>query len=184
MTHLKSAGPLTAALAGTVVLAGCQVTSERQALGPSGQPVQPRVQYAPVAAQGTAQDQRMIAGREVQILTTGNGHAVLVDGHVVANDTEDDRVVIQGVYHGGGRTYVLVSEQSGGIACPSMYQAIDLSGSVPIASPQIGNCSDLPRVSVVGGGLRVSLPAFRASLPGANLIPAKVYSFRDGQLTR
>ena len=109
-------------------------------------------------------------------MARGNGHQVVVDGRVLANDTEDDRVLIQDAYKGSGRTYVLIAEQSGGNACPSLYQAIDLSGGAPIASPQFGNCSDVPRVGVVGGALRVSVPAFRAA-------PAATYVFRDGRLS-
>lgn len=128
------------------------------------------------ATTGTVQDQRVINGHTVQIMAQGNGHQIVVDGRVLANDTEDDRVLIQGVYKGGGRTYVLVAEQSGGNACPSLYQAIDLNGGTPVASPRFGNCSDVPRISVVGGALRVSVPAFRAA-------PAATYVFRDGSLS-
>jgi len=121
------------------------------------------------------QEQKVVAGRTVQIVSTGRGHAIVVDGRVLANDADDDRVIIQGVYQGGGRTYVLIEEQSGGTACPSLYQAVDLSASAAAVSPQIGNCSDLPRVSVLGGALRVSVPAFRAA-------PAKAFTFKDGRV--
>lgn len=130
--------------------------------------------FIPVIATGSTQDQRVIAGHTVQILAQGSGHQVAVDGRVLATDVEDDRVVIESVHQGGGRTYVLVAEQSGGNACPSLYQAIDLSG-VPVISPRIGNCSDIPRVSVVGGALRLFVPGFRAA-------PAERYVFRDGRL--
>ena len=130
----------------------------------------------PAAATGTVQDQHVIEGHTVQIMAQGNGHQVVVDDRVLANDTEDDRVLIQDVYRGGGRTYVLIAEQSGGNACPSFYQAVDLSGGTPVASPRFGNCSDVPRVGVVGGALRVSVPAFRAA-------PAATYVFRDGRLS-
>ena len=99
-----------------------------------------------------------------------------MDGRVLANDADDNRVLIQDVYKGGGRTYVLIAEQSGGSACPSLYQAIDLSGGTPVASPRFGNCSDVPRVGVVGGALQVSVPAFRAA-------PDATYVFRDGRLS-
>ncbi len=109
----------------------------------------------PVRNAGAAPDQRVVHGHTVQLAAVAGGHQVLVDGRVVATDEQDDRVVIQGVYEGRGRAYVLVEEQSGGNACPSMFQAIDLTGSAPFASPQFGNCSDLPRVSVVNGALAV-----------------------------
>ena len=129
-----------------------------------------------VLAAGPAQEQRVVAGHTVQILAQGNGHQIIVDGRLLANDVDDDRVVIQSVHQGGGRTYILIAEQSGGNACPSLYQALDLSGPVPAISPQLGNCSDLPRVSIVGGALRVAVSAFRAA-------PAATYVFRDGHLS-
>lgn len=186
------AGPYGPALLLSVTLltAGCQVGTDPygrtvlstptlgRALGltsqPGLRPIPPHV--IPAATTGAVQDQRVIEGHTVQIMARGNGHQVVVDGRVLANDTEDDRVLIQDAYKGSGRTYVLIAEQSGGNACPSLYQAIDLSGGAPIASPQFGNCSDVPRVGVVGGALRVSVPAFRAA-------PAATYVFRDGRLS-
>ena len=166
-------------------IVGCQVGTDQngrtvmstptlgRALGSSQQ--RSGAPAMPVAMGGTVQEQRTVAGRTVRIISSGNGHVIAVDGRVLANDTEDDRVVIQGVYQGGGRAYMLISEQSGGTACPSMYQVLDLSGSIPIVSPQFGNCSDLPRTSVVDRALSVSVPAFRAA-------PAKVFMFREGHL--
>lgn len=174
-----------------LLLGGCQVRTDPygrtvlstptlgQALGLAPQPgIQARPGYAtPVATAGVVQEQRVVAGHTVQVAKVGFSHQIVVDGRVLATDTEDDRVLIQGVHQGGGRVYVLVAEQSGGTACPSMYQAIDLSGALPAISPQIGNCSDIPRVSVVDGALRVSVLAFRAA-------PARTFVFRDGRLSR
>lgn len=169
-------------------LAGCQVATDPygrtimsthtlgQAMGISGQSARPSIPHTPIVASGPVQEQRVVAGRTVQVVSTEGGHAIVVDGRVLANDADDDRVIIQGVYQGGGRTYVLIAEQSGGTACPSMFQVVDLS-SVPVVSPQIGNCSDLPRISVVGGALRVAVPAFRAA-------PGRTYTFKDGNLGR
>lgn len=136
-----------------------------------------RVPYAMPSAAAAARDRRVVAGRTVEVAAAGTAHRIVVDGQVLATDADDDRVAIQGVHQGGGRTYVLVGEQSGGNACPSMYQAVDLSGGAPAISPQFGNCSDLPRVSVGNGTLRISVPAFRSA-------PAASYAFRDGRLTR
>ena len=169
---------LSVALAASLFLGGCQVATD-----PYGRTVMstPTLGQAlgltPVAATGPVQIQRVVAGKTVQVVATGNGHAILVDGRVLATDEQDDRVVIQGVHEGGGRTYVLVEEQSGGNACPSMFQAIDLSSTTPVISPQFGNCNDLPRVSVSNGALRVAVPAFRAAR-------AAVFTFRDGRLSR
>lgn len=170
-----------------LVAAGCQATTDSagrtvfstptlgQMLGGRQQPVPPMA--IPVRNVGAVTDQRMVRGRTVQVASVGFAHQILVDGRVVATDEQDDRVVIQGVHEGGGRSYVLVEEQLGGNACPSMFQAIDLSGANPSISPQFGNCSDLPRVSVVNGALRVAVPAFRAAR-------AAVFTFRDGRLSR
>ena len=130
----------------------------------------------PAAATGAVQDQRVVGGHTVQIVAAQDGHQVVVDGRVVVIDVQDDRVLIQGVHQDGGRTYVLIAEQSGGNACPSLYQAVDLSGRAPVVSPRFGNCSDVPSVNVVGGALRMSVPAFRAE-------PAATYAFRDGHLS-
>ncbi len=113
----------------------------------------------------------------MQVVAAQGGHQILVDGRVLATDRDDDRVVIQSTHEGGGRTYVLIEEQSGGNACPALYQAIDLSGGAPLASPQFGNCSDVPKVGVVAGALRMAVPEFRTA-------PAATYVFRDGHLTR
>ncbi|MGI8484493.1 MAG: hypothetical protein ACR2OU_09525 [Thermomicrobiales bacterium] len=172
-----------------VLLTGCQAQTDAsgrtvlatptlgQMLGvSSASRTQPGAAYTIPVASGVVQDQRVVEGRTVQIVRAGTTHHVVVDGRVLASDTEDDRVLIQGVHQGSGRTYVLIAEQSGGNACPSLYQAIDLSGGAAVISPQFGNCSDLPRISVSGGALRVSVPAFRAAR-------AATYMFRDGRLS-
>ena len=131
----------------------------------------------PVAAAEAVQDQRVVAGRTVQVVAAQGGHQVLVDGRVLATDRDDDRVKLRSTHEGNGRTYVLIEEQSGGNDCPSMFQAIDLSGGAAMISPRFGNCSDVPQVSVGGGALRVSVPAFHAA-------PATTFVFRDGRLSR
>lgn len=93
--------------------------------------------------------------------------------HLRCTDRDDDRVKVRSTHEGSGRTYVLIEEQSGGSICPSMFQAIDLSGGAAMISPRFGNCSDVPQVSVSGGALRVSVPAFHAA-------PATTFVFRDG----
>lgn len=130
----------------------------------------------PMAAAGSVQDQRVIAGRTVQVVAAQGGHRVLIDARAVAIDRDDDRVVIRSTHEGSGRIYVLIEEQSGGNACPSMFQAIDLSGGAVMISPRFGNCSDVPQVSISGGALRVSVPAFRAG-------PAATFMFRNGRLS-
>ena len=172
----------------TLSVAGCQPAIDPigrtvmssppldQALGLSRRSGRPEIPYTTIAANGPVQEQRVVAGRTVQVVSAGGGHAIVVDGRVLASDRDDNRVLIQGVYQGDGHTYVLIGEQSGGTACPSMFQVVDLSG-IPAVSPQIGNCSEVPRVSVVGGALRVSVPAFRAA-------PAKTFTFKDGTLVR
>lgn len=187
-----------ALLLASVLLAGCQVRTDPygrtvlstptlgRALGLASQDVgQPQTSagfrrarplaITPAAATDAVQDQRAVGNYTVQIVAAQGGHQVVVDGRVVATDVQDDRVLIQGVHQGGNRTYVLIAEQSGGNACASLYQAIDLSGDAPVVSSRFGNCSDVPKISVGGGALQVSVPAFRAA-------PAATYVFRDGRL--
>ena len=177
----------SALFAVALVAVGCQATTDpagrtvfstptlEQMIGIRPQPGRPVA--IPIRNAAAVTDQRVVRGRTVQVANVGFAHQILVDGRVLATDEQDDRVVIQGVHEGGGRTYVLVEEQSGGNACPSLFQAVDLSGATPVISPQFGNCSDLPRVSVANGALRVSVPAFRAA-------PAATFVFRNGRLTR
>jgi len=139
---------------------------------------QPRpLSITPAAATDAVQDQRAVGRHTVRVVAAQGGQRIVVDGRVVATDVQNDRVLIQGVHQGGGRTYVLITEQSGGSACPSLYQAIDLSRDTPVVSPRFGNCSDVPKIAVVGGALRVSVPAFRAA-------PAATYVFQDGHLNQ
>lgn len=165
-----------AAIAVGPILAGCQAS-----LDPRGRTTYKSgsasfgASVVPVQATGPIQNQRVVHGHTVQVASSGSGFQIVVDGRVLATDNQDDRVVIRSVHEGGGRAYVLVEEQSGGTACPSMFQAVDLSAATPAVSPQFGNCSDLPRVSVVNGTLRLAVPAFRAA-------SAKVYLFKGGRL--
>ena len=171
------------------LLAGCQARTDAlgrtvvssptlgQVLGITSRS-QPGRSYAmPVVEAGTVQDQRVVEGRTVQVVAAQGGHQVLVDGRVLATDRDDDRVKVRSTHEGNGWTYVLIEEQSGGNACPSMFQAIDLSGGAAMISPRFGNCSDVPQVSVSSGALRVSVPAFHAA-------PATTFVFRDGRLSR
>ena len=105
----------------------------------------------------------------------GSAHVVSVDDRTLIRDAQDDHVIIRSVHEGKGRVYVLVEEQSGGNACPSMYQVIDLSSGGAVASPQIGNCSETPQVSIANGGLRIALPAYRAAR-------SKTYLIKDGRV--
>ncbi len=189
-----------ALLLAAVLLAGCQVRTDPygrtvlstptlgRALGFAsqdvGQPQTPAgfrrarsLSITPAAVTNAVQGQRTVGRHTVQIVAAQGGHQVVVDGRVVATDIQDDRVLIQGVHQGGGRTYVLIAEQSGGNACPSLYQAVDLSGGAPVVSPRFGNCSDVPKIAVVGGALRVSVPVFRAA-------PAATYVFQDAYLNQ
>lgn len=71
-----------------------------EGLGLSRQPVRPELVTPRSRLAGpcrTVQDRTKVAGRTVQVVTTANGHAIVVDGRVVASGTEDDRMLIQGV---------------------------------------------------------------------------------------
>lgn len=105
-------------LSATLLAAGCQVNTDPcgrmivstptpgQALGLAlqhgVQPDAPRIMKVPqtpgLRSRKAAQDQRVAAGHTVQIVAAAGGHQVVVDGRVLATDTEDDRVMIEGVY--------------------------------------------------------------------------------------
>ena len=167
---------MTLSVVSVMILAGCQTTTDSygrtvmstptlgQALDLQPQSNRLAAPYTPVNAVAGSQAQQVVGGKTVRVVAAQGGHQISVDGQTLAVDRDDDRVVIRSVHQGGGRTYVLIQEQSGGIACPAMYQAIDLSGPKPTISPPVGNCSDVPRVSVVGGAFQLTVPAFRAGI--------------------
>ena len=98
-------------------------------------------------------------GHIVQIVGKGLVHAVSVDGRFIYNDTTDAFLAVRGIYESEGQVYALISEASGGVACPSLYRAIDLNGLTPTPTKPFGTCSDIPSVVAVGGKLVVGMPA-------------------------
>jgi hypothetical protein len=82
-------------------------------------------------------------------------------------------------YSGGGRTYLLLEQQTGGNACESQFQALDMTDIPPTTSPQFGNCATNPKVSVINGTLYVISQAYR-SRAGVN-VPAEHITFRGNE---
>lgn len=133
----------------------------------------PIASWLPALAAPEPQETKTVGGQKVSIVKLGEGHfEVFVDGKTVLTNEDDSIVTLKGSYISGGRRYVLIAEISGGTACPALYQAINLSGPTPVISPRLGNCSDLPKVSVTGGILRIAFPRFGDA-------PAKIETFGD-----
>lgn len=119
---------------------------------------------------------RAVGAAEIEWSQTINGHLVelikseqkgtshfdlLIDQKPVFSD-DLDQFIHAAQYSGGGRTYLLLEEQSGGNACESQFQALDITDIPPRASPRFGNCSINPKVSVVDGALHVVSQAYKS----------------------
>jgi len=123
-------------------------------------------------------------GHTVELLRLGDGNfAARVDGRLVLTDHGDDLVSLGDTYRGDGRTYLLVGEASGGTACPSLYQVIDLTERIPKVSPRFGNCSDLPRAAVRAGVLQLVFPQSGSAAPRSETFgPGVVVDGSDGSI--
>jgi hypothetical protein len=121
------------------LLAGAAVDVNGHPLGESAPGAQKPTSAAAPAEYppgGQEPDRRRPAAQQADDLKTIGDHTVevvrkesrvykvVVDGKILIDD--EGFVSLHGPYVGGGRTYVLVEKSSGGTACPSLYQAIDL----------------------------------------------------------
>ncbi len=84
-------------------------------------------------------------------------HNVYLDNRLMYHDTTDMMVFPGGSYSIGGTTYFLISDESGGMACPSSYRVI-IAGARDVVTSSFGTCSDTPSVSASGSKLLVTLP--------------------------
>jgi hypothetical protein len=70
-------------------------------------------------------------------------------------------VELQSVLHGAGRDYIIVTKNSGGIACPVVIIVIELSKSGQFAiSEEFGSCSDLIKAKLVKEQVIIEMPVY------------------------
>jgi hypothetical protein len=75
----------------------------------------------------------------------------------------------------GDKFAVLLALETGGRACPSVYQWVLLSEKGFEASPEFGNCSEEVKTSLAGSELIVQAPKYGSA-------PAATYTFNGKQL--
>jgi len=82
---------------------------------------------------------------------------------------------VQGIYEGAGRTFVLVSESTGGNGCPAMFAIVEMQGDAITVSDQFGNCSDIVKAEAKDDSLVVTMPKFDGT-------GEETTTFRNGHL--
>jgi hypothetical protein len=115
---------------------------------------------------------------------------VRVDSAVVFADSTARAVMLHTLARWAGRRVALLEVVSGGNGCPSMFRIVEFAeGRPPRVSPEIGNCSDLPRVTMDDARLRVRFPGFyhthQARQPGFRPPPDATWEYLgDGRVRR
>lgn len=82
---------------------------------------------------------------------------------------------VQGIFEGAGRTFVLVSESTGGNGCPAMFAIVEMQGDAITVSDQFGNCSDIVKAEAKDDSLVVTMPKFDGT-------GEETTTFRNGHL--
>jgi hypothetical protein len=104
---------------------------------------------------------------------------------------EGHSVEILSVLRGAGRDYVIVTEYSGGIACPVVIIIVEVTKSGPLAiSEEFGSCSDLIKAKLVKGRVIIEMPMYtphpeyfsKKELRKRNSMK-EVYTWRKGKLS-
>ncbi|QEI07516.1 hypothetical protein FXN63_17980 [Pigmentiphaga aceris] len=93
--------------------------------------------------------------------------------------TDGDRMKIEYQFDLPNSKVVLVSEYSGGNACPANYRLVQLNKSGSVTTTKVfGNCSDIPKINVNGERIAVTLPA-----EDGKRIVEETWTFEKGVLT-
>jgi hypothetical protein len=106
------------------------------------------------------------------------GTKLLFDGKELAR-TDGDMMKLEYQFELPTSKVVLVSEYSGGNACPANYRLVQINKTGRVATTKVfGNCSDVPTVRVEGERITMTLPAEE----GKRIIEEK-WVFENGVLT-
>ena len=77
------------------------------------------------------------------------------------HEYEGEGVEIKNAFQVGDKDLLVLQENSGGIACPSQYVIIEVSGpNSYVVSDEFGSCSDLARSTVTNGALTLEMPSY------------------------
>ena len=58
---------------------------------------------------------------------------------------------------------ILLMNGSGGTACPALYRLVILAPNYIKQTPEFGNCSDLPKVTIEDNKLKLAFPNFKSA---------------------
>lgn len=128
-------------------------------------------------------DQMKVGGQtmKVELVDPADKYAgtkLLLDGKELAR-TEGEMMKLEYQFELPASEVVLVSEYSGGNACPANYRLVQINKTGRIATTKVfGNCSDIPKVRVEGERMTITLPAE----DGKRIVEEK-WTFENGVLT-
>jgi hypothetical protein len=125
-----------------------------------------------------ADDQKkvMVNGKLLEIYS-GSPPILVLGNKVILRPPEITAYLnVEGIYDGDERTFVLVSEGTGGTACPGDFAIVEMRGATATVSDTFGTCSDVAKAEVKGDALIVTIPKFDGTGEDVTI-------FRGGQLT-
>ena len=129
----------------------------------------------------TAQMKIGLQTMQVELVNPADKYAgtkLLLDGKELAR-TDGDMMKLEYQFELPTSEVVLVSEYSGGNACPANYRLVQIHKTGRVATTKVfGNCSDVPSVRVEGERITMTLPAEE----GKRIVEEK-WVFENGVLT-
>lgn len=132
--------------------------------------------FATNIAVADEQKKVMVNGKLLEIYS-GSPPIVVIGDKVVLRPPEITAYLnVEGIYEGVDSTYVLVSEGTGGAACPASFAIIELQGPKTTVSQEFGTCSDIAKAEAKGDSLVVTIPKFDGT-------GEEITTFRKGRLT-
>lgn len=111
-------------------------------------------------------DTQTVDGHKVELVRPEHGHyRVMLDGKAIYAG-ESEFFSMKGVYSGDGRAYIVIEENNEGTSCPAKYRVFDISVPTPIVRGDLGNCSDIPKITMNAGKLHLVFPRFQSAGAG------------------
>ncbi|MBS0252733.1 MAG: hypothetical protein JSR78_16890 [Proteobacteria bacterium] len=131
----------------------------------------------PGAAIAEEQISTLVKGKRLAV-RNGSPPVLVLGKKVILRPSDDIAYLnIHGAYEGVGRTFVLVSESTGGNGCPVMFAIVEMQGKNVSVSEQFGTCNDVAKAEAKDDALIVTIPKFDGT-------GDETTTFRNGQLTK
>ena len=106
--------------------------------------------------------QTRLGALEVVKDKTGLSYYVDLNGQkVVGPDPDSYDAFLSNPIRVGDRELVVISQESGGIACPTTYVVLEISAHSRV-SERFGNCNPAYKLTVVGNKLQIAMPRYFA----------------------